>query len=80
MRKKRGVEYWEGKRDRILRQRRSDWWGGVVLKRGGRVMGKKYRRGGVRGRNGGVERYETEEWIGISGMSCRRRSRKGRGA
>ena len=43
-------------------------------------MGKKDRRGGVRDRNGGVERDETEEWIGISGMSCRTRSRKGRGA
>lgn len=53
--------------------------GGVVLKRGGRVMGKKYRWGGVWDRNGGVEWDEIEEWIGILGMSCRRRSRKGRG-
>ena len=43
MRKKRGVEYWEEKRDRIKRQRRSDWWGwGGVKKRrkshGGKVQ------------------------------------------
>lgn len=49
--------------------------GGVVEKRGGRVIWIKDMRR-ARDSNGGVERDERQQWMGLLGVNCRRRSRR----